>query len=485
MSSDFAFIREVRDPIYTYIYLTKNECEIIDTPSFQRLDRLLQTPSSHFVYPNATHTRKAHSFGVMHLAHESLCRIIYRQSKEKRDQLPKFISTNCVISKEIKNLDILDNKLDLDFWDNNSTDTIIESFRIAGLLHDIGHGPFSHIFEDACKILNTDEKCDNFSHEDMSTKIISEKLSNNFIDISPEEVIKILLGKSEVNFLTEILDGPYDIDKLDYLVRDSYHCGASEYGFVDFDRILSGFRVKNNKLYISSDALNSLMNSFYSAQNMYSNVYYHKTARIIDFMIMDALLRIPDLLQKIISDIDYFISIDDQNIIGEIKSHIGEDDSENNYKESYNIMKNVLDRKLKYYTVYIKMITLGAAIDMDKEFTKLKEEIEYEFKDLSAKVDFSTKVKPVRVDPIKLIKWLETPSIFNERNDEVTKLWSINKAYFDTLTKSQVMFNILIDRDILKNTKFDSEREKLIECADSGIREIEELIQIRGRTHYI
>ncbi|GAJ21303.1 unnamed protein product, partial [marine sediment metagenome] len=166
----------------------------------------------------------------------------------------------------------------------------------------------------------------------------------------------------------------------------------AEYGTVDFERILSGLRIKNNKLYISSSALNAVMNTFYSAQNMYSNVYYHKTARIIDFMIMDALVEIPELLQKIISDVDYFISIDDQNIISEIKSLISKTDSENNYKKAYNIMKNVMDRKLKYYTEYIKMITLGAAIDMDEEFTKLKEEIECEFKDLSAKVDFSTKV---------------------------------------------------------------------------------------------
>lgn len=485
MSNDFSFIREVRDPIYTYIYLTKNECEIIDTPSFQRLDRLLQTPSAHFVYPNATHTRKAHSFGVMHLAQESLCRIIYRQSKVKRKKLPKFLATKCVISKEIKNLDCLDTKLNLDFWDNNATDTIIETFRVAGLLHDLGHGPFSHIFEDACNILSGDNKCDPFSHEDMSAKIITEKLSSKFIDISPEEVIKILSGTSEVKFLSEILDGPYDIDKLDYLVRDSFHCGASEYGTVDFERILSGFRIKNNKLHISSSALNAIMNTFYSAQNMYSNVYYHKTARIIDFMIMDSLLEIPELLQKIISDVDYFISIDDHNILSEIKNLVSQTNSENNYKAAYDIMKNAMDRKLKYYTEYIKMITLGAAIDMDEEFTKLKEEIESEFEDLSAKVDFSTKVKPVRVNPIRLLKWLETPTIFDERTDEVVKLWNLNKAYFDTLTKSQVMFNVLIDREISKKRGFNAKRKKLRERIDTEISNIEELVQIRGRTHYV
>jgi Pentapeptide repeats (8 copies) len=76
------FERKIRDPLYGYVYITKLENEIIDTPEFQRLDRLYQNPVARFVYPNGTHTRKAHSFGVMHLYHRAIFSLIYHQNKE-------------------------------------------------------------------------------------------------------------------------------------------------------------------------------------------------------------------------------------------------------------------------------------------------------------------------------------------------------------------------------------------------------------------
>ena len=242
------FIKEIRDPIYGYIYITNDEIKIIDTNEFQRLDRLLQTPSSHFVYPNATHTRKAHSFGVMQLAHQSLCEILYRQCCNLKKVIHPFFTKICTTIEDDK-LDDLQLELPDDTWNRSSLVELVATIRASALLHDIGHGPFSHIFEDVCEILHGEGKCDSFKHEEMSKKIINDKLSKKFSNISSDDVVDILTGdKREFSFVTSLIDGPYDVDKLDYLGRDAYHAGTFEYGNIDYERIISGFRVKDDKL---------------------------------------------------------------------------------------------------------------------------------------------------------------------------------------------------------------------------------------------
>jgi len=130
------------------------ENDIVDSDEFQRLDRLHQTPSSHFVYPNATHTRKSHSLGVMHLADLSLKRLFYRQSNKIREEIHPMIFNQFVLGK-IENLDDLDKE---EKRDGKNFIELLEIFRIASLCHDIGHGPFSHIFENVCEDLNEEDE---------------------------------------------------------------------------------------------------------------------------------------------------------------------------------------------------------------------------------------------------------------------------------------------------------------------------------------
>jgi len=469
----FKFSREIRDPLYGYIYITKDEKGIIDTDVFQRLDRLLQTPSAHFVYPNATHTRKAHSLGVMHLAHQSLCEILYRQCRDIQRIIHPFFTKSCVIRRD-NGIDSLNLELSSEYWNRTSLIDLIATFRISALLHDIGHGPFSHIFEDVCNTLYDEGKCDYFKHEEMSKNIINEKLSEYMKCISSEDVVDILTGnKKEFSFVSSLIDGPYDVDKLDYLGRDAYHAGTYEYGNIDYERIISGFRILNDELLISSSSLGAVMNSFIAAQYMYTNVYYHKTSRIIDFMITDALKLVPTFLQEMISNLDLFISIDDQNIISEIKTRRDQDDAENNFSESYDIMKNVMNRKLKYKTIYPKMLTLSIVREMDKELSELATEIEEDFKDLSVKIDYSTKVKPIRVDPIILIEWLTSPVIFDEMTKTPKPLEDFSYAYFSSLTKSQVLFNVLVDREVIKDATKKKRVNELIQTVSDRIEDIE------------
>lgn len=475
----FKFIREIRDPIYGYIHLTEIENEIVDTDEFQRLDRLYQTPTAHFVYPNATHTRKSHSLGVMHLAHKSLFHILYKQSPEINRRIHPLLSDPCIYT-EINGLDILDQELSDDWWNNKSFIEILESIRIAGLLHDIGHGPFSHIFEDVAKSLHEEGKCERFKHENMSIKIIGEKLADKFPEpLSCNDVIGILSGEHRnIPFITSLIDGPYDVDKLDYLGRDSYHSGAYEYGGIDYERIIDGFRVKDGNLLISKSSLGSVIDSFTAAQYMYINVYYHKTSRIFDFMIYEALYLVPSFIQDLITNLDLFLRIDDHNIILELKHRRHLDDDQNNYSESYNIMRDVLNRKKKYKTIFQKMLTLSIVSRQEDRISELGSSLESNFSDLGTKVDFSTHIRPIRVNPLELISWLLSPVIYDEDDRTAKSLKEISWAYYSSFTKSQVLFNVLVNKDVVLDPSKESRLDELKKEAQFRVTEIEEIEEI-------
>lgn len=474
MYEGFHFSREIRDPIYGYIHLTNIENEIIDTDEFQRLDRLYQTPSAHFVYPNATHTRKSHSLGVMHLSHLSLFQLLFHQCPDIKKVLPPLLTNACVFI-DVDKLDDLSQDGYNEWWNSKSYIELLQIIRIAGLLHDIGHGPFSHIFEDVCNSLHEKGKCDKFSHEDMSVKIIEEKLSEKFPKpLSCNDVICVLSKEHSqrvlrnIPFLSSLIDGPYDVDKLDYLGRDSFHSGTHEYGRIDYKRILNGFRVQDGRLLISKSALGSVMDSFTAAQYMYTNVYYHKTSRIFDLMLYDALSVIPSLLNELLDDLDFFLNIDDHNILMEIKNRRKYDDAENNYTESFNIIERVLNRKKDYKAIYEKMLTLSVVSNQEGKIRDLSSRLESKYCDYNTKIDVSTQVKPIRINPLDLISWLLEDVIYDDDDKIAKNLKNVSLAYFSSLTKSQVIFRILVDRekynenpeaDILRELKEETKSE--------------------------
>lgn len=468
---NFRLEREICDPLYKYIYVTKMENDIIDSREFQRLDRLFQTPSAHFVYPNATHTRKSHSLGVMYLANLALQRLLYRQSSILRKKIPHLL-TNQFVLGDIRELD---NFNDSDLWDGKSFLEILETVRIAALCHDIGHGPFSHIFENVCNSLYEERKCKEFDHENMSAKIIQERLKNKIKDpIKIDDIVDILLGHIEkLKFLTKIIDGPYDVDKLDYVNRDAYHTGAFEYGAIDYVRIIDGFRVKDSELLISSSALESVMNSFSATQFMYKCVYYHKTARIFDFMLFEAMRMIPDFLNELLNDLDKFIDTDDHNFISKIKERIGKSDKNNNYAAAYDLLKDFMDRKKIYKHIYQRHITFDPRARIDEDFKNLRKKLEEEYNDLKTKIDYSTEVRPIRIDVKSFYDWMRGKRIWDELSHENRNLEDVSKAYFDMLSRSHIIFGIYIDREIFLDEKSLNRRNQLISEAEARLDEIQ------------
>lgn len=194
---------EIKDPVHGYVYITEQEKEIIDSYPVQRLHRLRQLAGSEYVYPGANHTRFEHSIGVMYLA----SRVVENSS------ISQYISED-----EAKLV------------------------KIAGLLHDVGHGPFSHVFE---HLLDREL---GKTHEDLTTWIIENSELKEILrrnGYHPEEVGKLAVGRlhrSKKAFLDQIISSAVDVDKQDFIVRDTHHTGA-EYGFVDIFRLIHALDV--------------------------------------------------------------------------------------------------------------------------------------------------------------------------------------------------------------------------------------------------
>jgi len=226
-------MKKIFDEIHGYITLNDIETKLIDTPVFQRLRRIKQTSLAYLVYPGAMHTRFSHSIGTMHLANRLA---------------ERFSSEGTLTPEEIQYL------------------------RIAALLHDLGQFPFSHAIEPIFLSKS------NISNVYLRDYIISKNSDIQEIfdeySISSKKILDILHGNS---FISSIIDSDVDVDRMDYLVRDSRHTGV-QLGSLDLDRLIDTINYGENKtIIIMEKGLNSLENFYISRLHMYQAVYYHKT----------------------------------------------------------------------------------------------------------------------------------------------------------------------------------------------------------------
>lgn len=241
---------EIRDPIHGFIYREPHEQEIVDSSTFQRLRRLKQLALANLVYPGANHTRFDHSLGAFHVAGRVAQRF---------------------------GLDATETKL----------------IRLAALLHDIGHPPFSHVSEPILKKHSGDRiklKPKQQVHELISAQIIREDpaLSGLILDSDRQKIVRLLAGEFGYALLKDIVSGPIDVDKQDYLLRDSYFCGV-RYGLYDIERLLNCMVVHDDGedrfLAISKDGIHVLEQFVLAKYYMTTQVYRHRIRLITDEMI--------------------------------------------------------------------------------------------------------------------------------------------------------------------------------------------------------
>ncbi len=240
---------EIKDPVHGYVYITDQEKAVIDSYPMQRLRRLRQLAGSEYVYPGANHTRFEHCLGVMFLAGQVL--------------------VNPNISKV-------------------ATEEEIDMCRLSALLHDCGHGPFSHVFEHL--LLKDLDK----THEDITSWIIeksevADKLSK--MGYSPKEVGALAVGKLHKPnraFLDQIISSAVDVDKQDFIVRDTYHTGA-EYGFIDVYRLIHALDLLGENLAVELGALSALEAFVIARIESFKSIYFHRVGRAAQIMLSSAM----------------------------------------------------------------------------------------------------------------------------------------------------------------------------------------------------
>jgi len=240
----------INDPVYGLITIPNNLVfDIIEHPWFQRLRRIIQLGLTHYVYPSAVHTRYQHALGAMHLMTQAL---------------EVLRSKGILISAEEE-----------------------EGVLCAILLHDIGHGPYSHALEQTM--------VKDLSHEDLSLLMMDSL--NDFFNHRLDTANKIFRNDYPKKFLHQLVSSQLDMDRLDYLSRDSFFTGVAE-GVINTDRIIKMLTVVDDQLVVEGKGIYSIEKFIISRRLMYWQVYLHKTVVAAEYMLVNILKRAKEMASE-------------------------------------------------------------------------------------------------------------------------------------------------------------------------------------------
>lgn len=303
-------MKVIRDPIHDYIELDELALALVDTPEVQRLRRIRQLGFSNLVYPGANHTRFEHSLGTYHLA----------------KHLVKYVD-------ELKRDELL----------------------AASLLHDIGHGPFSHATE---KLIVRYTRKNHDNVEGLLRKGVISDVLNDF-SLSPSNIAAHIKGET---YPGQIINSEIDVDRMDYLMRDAHYTGVA-FGLIDHVRLIHELGFKENKLVLNLGGLQAAESLLVSRFLMHPTVYFHHVSRIAEsmcahaaeYMIEDGLS--PELFQR----------MDDTAFMNEMKNAGG---------YASDIAKRLDERKLYKRALYTDIDSLGIdAIKLRNNTRRLETEI--------------------------------------------------------------------------------------------------------------
>jgi len=315
-------LKILNDPIYGFITIPNERIfQIIEHPYFQRLRRISQMGLSYLVYPGAHHTRFHHALGCVHLMQKAV-RILKYKGVE--------------ISEEEE-----------------------EALLIAILMHDIGHGPFSHAMEHSL--------VEGVDHETISLLFMEEM--NLKFNQSLTLAIKIFKGSYERKFMNQLISSQMDMDRLDYLKRDSFYTGAVE-GNINSERLITMLNVVNDELVVEEKGIYSVEKFLIGRRLMYWQVYLHKTSLVAEQLLIRVLKRAKELIEKgeslhASSSLMYFLEnkvtrekfdnktlemfsrLDDNDVISAMKDWMYSDDFVLSNLSEMIINRNLLKVKIK------------------------------------------------------------------------------------------------------------------------------------------
>lgn len=286
-----AFRKIINDPVHGFITIDDELVyKIIAHPYYQRLRRIHQMALAHLVYPGAVHTRLHHSLGAYHL----MCNALYELKNKGTDITPE---------EE-------------------------QAAKVAILLHDIGHGPFSHALESVL--------IEGISHEAISLLLMQElnKQFNGQLALA----LEIFTNRYKKKFLYQLISGQLDVDRMDYLSRDSFFSGVSE-GVIGYDRIIKMLIVHNGELMVEEKAIYSIEKFLVARRLMYWQVYLHKTVLCAEQMLQRIVKRAKYIhattsqpLNKFINNpsqelnLKEFCDLDDYDVLSAIKEWSNHED---------------------------------------------------------------------------------------------------------------------------------------------------------------
>lgn len=266
---------EIVDPIHGFIQPNSTEVKIIDDPIFQRLRRISQLSGAHLVYPGARHARFEHSLGTMHIAGMTATSLYERG----------FV--------------------------NNSQ---VDELRIAGLIHDIGHGPYSHLFE---AVMSRHGGLGGADHEEIGRMILEQTSIGDTLGRNRRKVADLAFGGKHHNALSDIVSGVIGSDTMDYLLRDGHFTG-SKHARVDHQRLAQSLEIRNNKIILARSALSSFESMMHSRRQMFLTVYFHRAVRAAQAMILESFELAADELGLDSLTLGEYVTLTDESIMSEL-----------------------------------------------------------------------------------------------------------------------------------------------------------------------
>ncbi len=331
----------IRDPIYNYIDYNKEvEKQVIDSKPVQRLRWLRQLQLAHMVYPGADHSRFQHSLGVMHLAglfSQHLVQELYRY----------------------------------DGLEGYSVDGLVEVSRIAGLLHDVGHGPFSHAFEEA---IYWSKKLPISDHEEAGYYIVKYSCIADVLEKHGllEPVLELLScekpsSKPLLLVRNTVKEWIYPADVMDFLMRDSYYTGTREYGVVDYERLIKLSHVNPDNyssIALEERAYGTLVDYLRSRISMFENVYIHPVSAIFSHTVSLMMKRVDELTGRYSEAIEK-LSHGEPDMYLELTDYRAVLDGlevarEHGDEELYRLVDSILYRRPLWKLLYEERVALSA-----------------------------------------------------------------------------------------------------------------------------